>query len=104
MIAKPPFCQIAAAILSLGLVTIGFPQGPLTPGGPPAPTMKTLSQMDARVGTAGERIPVNATTCPGDGTFRVVLGCLDYSMCRPSLLHKVCRISGYRFTIDIISG
>src|SRR5262249_7258885 len=41
-------------------------QGPLTPPGSPAPSMKSLDQIDARVATAGERIPINATTCPGN--------------------------------------
>ncbi len=35
--------------------------------------MKTLSQVDARVATAGERIPVNATTCPGDANSFYVI-------------------------------
>src|SRR5215475_12436191 len=41
-------------------------QGPLAPPGAPAPSMKSLDQIDARVATAGERIPINATTCPGN--------------------------------------
>ena len=47
-----PFCILA--------------QGPLTPPGPPAPTMKTLEQIEPR-------IPIDATRTPGDAgaTYRI---------------------------------
>src|SRR5678809_1013800 len=43
------------------LLPSAIPQGSLTPPGAPAPTMKTLDQLQPR-------IPVNATTTPGDAT------------------------------------
>src|SRR5262249_50177124 len=43
------------------LSVLAFGQGPLTPPGAPAPTMKTLDQVEPR-------IPVNATNTPGDAT------------------------------------
>ncbi len=48
-------------ILSFILRPSAFPQGSLTPPGTPAPTMKTLDQVEARV-------IVNAANCPGDGS------------------------------------
>jgi Periplasmic copper-binding protein (NosD) len=62
------FCPALQIFLSLALTPWALAQGPLAPGAPPAPSMKSLDQIDARVATAGERIPVNATTCPGDGS------------------------------------
>jgi hypothetical protein len=43
-----------------------FPQGNLTPPGAPAPTMKTLDQVEPR-------IPIDATHTPGDGTSAFVI-------------------------------
>ncbi len=42
-----------------------FPQGTLAPPGAPAPTMKTLDQLDAKL---EPRIAVNAANTPGDAT------------------------------------
>jgi parallel beta-helix repeat protein len=64
---------ICAAIFSSLLAAAASAQGPLTPPGAPVPTMKSLSQIDARVATAGERIPVNNTTCPGDANTQYVI-------------------------------
>ena len=61
----------AAAVALVPLLTLlstpsGFSQGPLTPPGPPAPTMKSLDQVEAR-------IPIDATRTPGDDNsqFRI---------------------------------
>ncbi len=44
-----------------------FAQGALTPPGAPAPTMKTLDQLDAKLDAKLEsRIAINATNTPGD--------------------------------------
>ncbi len=64
---------IRSTILSLALAPAAFAQGPLAPPGAPAPSMKSLDQIDARVATAGERIPVNATTCPGNANSLFVI-------------------------------
>ena len=52
-------------LLALAVPSV-FPQGALTPPGAPAPTMKTLDQVEPRK-------PINAANAPGDGTnsFRI---------------------------------
>jgi hypothetical protein len=55
------------ALLLLGVASHAV-AGPLDPpGGPVAPTMKSLDQVEPR-------IPINAETCPGDddSVFRIV--------------------------------
>ena len=51
-------CALVAAV-SLALLPTGFAQGSLTPPGPPAPTMKSLDQIEPRT-------IVNAVNTPGD--------------------------------------
>jgi hypothetical protein len=64
------FKRLAVALLSLIVSPplLIFAQGSLTPPGAPAPTMKTLDQMEPRV-------IVNATNTPGDSTtiFKITL-------------------------------
>jgi len=50
-----------SAIILLALTSIAFAQGPLTPPGPPGPTMKSLDEIEPR-------IPLNQTNTPGDAT------------------------------------
>jgi parallel beta-helix repeat protein len=57
--ARPAFVLAFAFLLQP--VSCLLAQGPLTPPGAPAPTMKTLDQV-------APRIPVNSTTTPGDAT------------------------------------
>jgi parallel beta-helix repeat protein len=47
-----------------------FPQGSLTPPGPPAPIMKTLDQLDAKL---EKRIPIDATNTPGDANYEFIV-------------------------------
>ena len=51
-------CALVAAVF-LALLPTGFAQGSLTPPGPPAPTMKSLDQIEPRT-------IVNAVNTPGD--------------------------------------
>src|SRR5688572_11691606 len=55
---------IAAALIFLAPAAL--PQGSLTPQGPPAPTMKTLDQVEAR-------IIVNASKTPGDAANTFII-------------------------------
>lgn len=59
---------LAAVIATLCLLSpgTGFAQGALTPPGPPAPSMKTLEQVEART-------IVNAANTPGDGTNTFII-------------------------------
>ena len=47
------------AVLAIAAVSALLAQGPLTPPGAPAPTMKTLDQIEPRKG-------INAVNTPGD--------------------------------------
>src|SRR5215831_11784420 len=51
----------AATASSLFVLPCSFAQGPLTPPGAPAPTMKSLDQIEPRT-------PIDAAHTPGDGS------------------------------------
>ena len=53
-------------LLSFFLLQTSFAQGPLTPPGPPAPTMKTLDQIEART-------PIDAAHLGGDNNAHFVI-------------------------------
>src|SRR3954471_12639028 len=47
------FCCLLSSFI---LATTGFAQGPLPPPGPPAPTMKTLDQIDGKLDTIDAKL------------------------------------------------
>ena len=55
-------------LFSAGLIPSSFGQGSLTPPGPPAPTMKTLDQLDAKLEKR-----IDLLTVAGDGTANHVI-------------------------------
>jgi hypothetical protein len=80
------------AISSLFLLPCSlFPQGPLPPPGPPAPTMKTLDQVEARTPLAGGTTPISI----GSGSYYLT-GNLTIS----SSVNGITITAGY-VTIDL---
>ena len=61
-------CRIVLVLLLLAFnpQPSTFAQGSLTPPGPPAPTMKTLAQIEPRT-------PVDAANTPGDGSDSFII-------------------------------
>ena len=74
---KPSFISPSrlALLLPILLLTTSrvFPQGALAPIGPPAPTMKSLSDIDTRVVTVGER-RIDVLTLTGDANNQYIIG------------------------------
>ncbi len=67
LLAPIPIRAAFLAVCSLFLLPCSlYPQGTLTPPGAPAPTMKTLDQIEPRVA-------INNTNTPGDGTYAFVI-------------------------------
>jgi parallel beta-helix repeat protein len=64
---KPLPLAAALVLSSFLLPTSTFPQGSLTPPGPPAPTMKALDQI------ASTGIAINANNTPGDATNEFII-------------------------------
>lgn len=62
------FCFLSSFIL----LPSAFPQGSLTPPGAPAPTMKTLAQLDAQISRNGEK-RIDVATLPPDGSSQYVI-------------------------------
>lgn len=62
---------------SLVLPAAAFAQGALTPPGAPAPSMKSLAELDASLAAltakAEARIPISAATTPGDATATYII-------------------------------
>jgi len=54
------------ALLAIAALAAVFAQGPLTPPGAPAPTMKTLDQVEPRT-------PINDTYTPGDANYHHII-------------------------------
>jgi hypothetical protein len=63
---KTSFVNILAGLLNAALVGKAIAQGSLTPPGAPAPTMKTLDQIEART-------PIDAIHTPGDGSDQFLI-------------------------------
>src|SRR4051794_37925394 len=69
-----------------------FPQGGLTPPGAPAPTMKTLAQLDAKL---EPRTAINLTNTPGDAVS-------IYKITQPGSYYLTANISGVNFKHGIL--
>ena len=63
---SPSIRVTAFTLVAAALPHLAFAQGALNPPGPPAPTMKTLDQIEART-------PVNATTTPGNNDYEFII-------------------------------
>src|SRR5688572_11138787 len=63
---KPMKTFALVALLFIAATATIISQGPLTPPGAPAPTMKTLAQVEPR-------IIVNATNTPGEDPYTFVI-------------------------------
>lgn len=69
---KTPLKVLITGLTLLALSTLNpqlstaFAQGSLTPPGAPAPTMKSLDEIYAKIGTSDPRTPIATNTTPGD--------------------------------------
>ncbi len=70
-ITRQLFAVVALLIVCAAPSKI-FSQGPLTPPGAPAPTMKSLSDLDAHITSASEK-RIDVLTLPGDATNQHII-------------------------------
>ena len=87
---------LPAALLIIASVTALHGQGPLTPPGAPAPTMKTLAQIEPRR-------PVDATNTPGDAQNAFIISQPGSYYLTADIIAPAGK-TGLRVSVDSASG